>query len=130
MKQLKQKMIKSDVIRYAGKHLMSVKLILRPRLDFARPKPDDTLFTIWNEVVEVSERGEINTSIADVRVLVLHNSKDELLMNKFSIQGLQEMVKTVVSKRIVTGLGGMSISQYNRRVKRLGSKKLSALKVY
>jgi hypothetical protein len=114
-----EQMIMSDVKRYAGKHMVNVNLILRPRLDFDRLKPDDTLFTIWIEVYEVSEHGRINTSIADVWLLALHYTKDELMANKFSIQGLREMVKHVVSKKIVTDPGGMSISQYNRKLKRL-----------
>ncbi len=37
-------MFKSDVKRLAGKHLVNVNLVLRPRLDFDGLKADATLF--------------------------------------------------------------------------------------
>ncbi len=86
--------------------MVNVKLILRPRLDFDSLKPDDTLFTIWIEVYEVSERGKTNTSFGDNWVAALHYTKDELMANKFSIQGPREMVKMLSEKRLTPSLEG------------------------
>ncbi len=94
-----------DVKSYAREHMVDVKLILRPRLDVDRLKPDETLFTIWIDVYEVSERGIIKTSFGDNWMAALHYTKDEPLPNKFSIQGLPEVVNNVVSKQSVTELG-------------------------
>ncbi len=63
------KIIKFDANCFAGKHLVNVKLILRPRLDFCSLKPDNTdhtLFAIWIEVNAVAEKGAINTSLDDM----------------------------------------------------------------
>ena len=115
-------MLVANVQKYAGRRMAKIYVLFRPRIDFGKVKPEDTIFTIMIKVFAVSDDGPINTSIADVWSLIIWYTSAELLSNKFSIAELTQMIKIAASKKIVTDLGGISITGLKQKIARRQAK--------
>ncbi len=112
-------LISDDISKYANKHWANIQITFRPKINFAKLKSSDTILTINIEIFLVSSDGKINTSVADVWSLVIQYTMDELFENKFNIKELKQMIKIAQNKKIVTDLGGISYTQWQKKLKKI-----------
>ena len=123
-----QSYLKGKVKYYAGKKIANVYTIFRPRINFNNIKEEDWIYTIKITIFEISEEGNIDTSISDSWDLNIVYNKKELEDNHFSIKELDIMIKVVSDRNIMTDIGGMSYSSWIRSYNNLLKKQRKSSK--